>query len=356
MNPENEKMKTKICNMTMIALISLATSACSNGAADAVKAPPEKKIIRVRVWKVKPQTFVQKLTLTASAKAGREVTIASESPGRVVGVNFDKGDKVIRGQVLIRLDDATLKAKIAMATVDKDLAELEYRKQKTLSDHGAGISEFQLEQSRLRLEAAKARLGELGAELDKLTIKSPITGVILSRGTEPGEIVSPGAPLARSAELRPIKVVTGAPELAIADFYMGKEALITFDAYPGKNFAGKITFLSLEINPRTRTFDCEIELANKDMMILPEMSAKVAFTRKTLPGSILIPQTSVLELADGHAVFVVDENNIAHQRRIELVDSADEKALVSSGLAEGDALVILGHRKLIDGDTVRIEK
>ncbi len=349
-------MKTKMRKITLIVLISLATGACSNGVADTAKAMPEKKIIRVRVWRVEPETFVQKLTLTASAKAGREVTIASESPGRVVEVNFDKGDKVIRGQILIRLDDATLKAKIAMATVDKDLAELEYRKQKTLSDQGGGISEFQLEQSRLRLEAAKARLRELDVELDKLTIKSPITGMILSRETEPGEIVSPGAPLARSAELRPIKVVTGAPELAIADFHIGKEALITFDAYPGKNFVGKVTFLSLEVNPRARTFDCEIELANDQMMILPEMSAKVSFTRKTLPGSILIPQTSVLELADGHAVFVVDANNIAHQRRVKLIDSADEKALVSSGLAEGDILVTLGHRNLIDGDTVRIEK
>ncbi len=354
MKIRNKKIVRTLKSVSAACAALLAFSACSNGAEDAKGAVIEEKIVRVHVQTVEPQTFVQRITLTASAKADKEVTIASETLGRVSKIGFEKGDQVKEGQPLIWLEDSTLRAEIAQAEVDKNIAALDYRKFKALADKNANVSQFQLEQSRLRLEASRARLTALSTRLSKLTIKAPISGHVVTRETEVGAIVSPGLPLSRIVSIRPIKVLTGIPEVAIADFSIGKEAVITFDAYPDREYKGKVGYLSPEVNRKTRIFNCELTLPNENMTILPEMSAKVTFIRKTLSGSILIPQTAVLELTDGHAVFVVDKGNVARLRKVGIEDTAGEMALVISGVKAGDRLVTLGQRSLIEGDRVEV--
>ena len=127
-----------------------------------------------------------------------------------------------------------------------------------------------------------------------------------------------------------------------------------FDAYPDQTSRGRVTYIAPEVDSRSRTFDMELELPNRDMKIFPEMSAKVTFIRKTVENSILIPQDSIVELADGHAVFVIGEGNVARRRKVEIKDMAEEMALVGSGLAAGDRLIVIGQRNLIDGDRVEI--
>ncbi len=347
-------MKRVILRLTMALAIIAMPTACSKSKEDIQKIPEEKKIIRVRVKLIEPRTFLQKLTLTASAKASREVTISSEAAGRVVKIGFEKGDSVTKGQPLVWLDDSQLQTEITSSRANRDLLELDYRKLKALADRNAGVSEFQLEQSRLRLEVAEAGLKSLMVRLGKLTIKAPFAGRLSSRKTEVGAIVSPGLALARLVTIRPIKVVTGVPETAIADFEIRKKATIVFDAYPDKIYEGAVTYIAPEVNKVTRVFECEITLPNRKRTIRPEMSAKVTFTRKEMPDSILIPQTAVLELSDGHAVFLVDDKGVARQKRVTIKDNANEMALISSGIVKGDKLVIVGQRSLIDGDKVEI--
>lgn len=329
---------------------------CSDSKAIPKPKDDGKRQIKVRATKIEPETFTQKLTLTASARAYREVVIASETAGRVVEINFEKGDYVQKDKPLIRLDDSSLQADIAQARADTDILKLEYQKLKALAEVNAGVSEFKLEQARLRMEAAISRTDGFMARLDKLTIKAPFAGHIAGRDVEVGAIVAPGAFLAKLLVTRPIKVVIGIPESAIADFAVGKSARVEFDAYKDEKYEGFVTYISPEVDRRSRTFELELELPNKDKKILPEMSAKVTFTRKELPNSIIIPQTAIVELADKHAVFIVTKDNVARQRIVEVADSADEMALIVSGVQIGDLLVVKGQRGLMDGDNVEIVK
>lgn len=331
------------------------TAGCSGGGPEAQEPPKaERKVVRVKVERVVPRVFSQKLTLTGSALADREVDMASETMGRVARIGFEKGRGVKAGEPMVWLDDATTRARLDQARADRELAELDYKKLSALAEMNADVSEFELDKARIALNAAGARLKALEVELDKLTIRASITGLVVNRAVEVGAIVSPGQPLARIVSVKPIKTRTGIPETAISDFSIGKKATIVFDAFPDRAYEGRITYISPEVDKKARIFDCELELPNGDMAILPEMSAKVIFVRKTLEDSVLIPQTSIVEMADGHAVFVVDEGSVARLRRIEVGGVADEMALVKSGLEMGDELVTLGHRDLIDGDLVEI--
>jgi len=357
-------MKTKIeLSKKALAVIAVGflMAGCSKGASETAEKKAAqhtaagRKAVRVKAQAIEPRTFVQKIKLVAAAKAYKEVVIGAELPGRVVKIGFEKGDLIKEGQPLVWLDDRQARADIAQAGADRDLAALDYRKLKALADKKADVSEFALDQARLRLAAADARMQGLDVMLDKLTIRAPFSGLMASRGVELGAMVSPGQPLARLATLNPIKLSTGIPETAISDFSLGKEASIVFDSYPSKERKGKITYLAPEVDQRTRTFECELELANPDRKIKPEMSAKVTFVRKEMKDSILIPQEAVLELSDGHAVFVV-ENGVARQKKVKIEDMADEMAQVSSGVSVGDMLVTLGQRGLIDGDRVVVSE
>jgi len=314
----------------------------------------EKKVALVKTEVIVPSLFIQKLTLSADAKADKEVFIASEISGKVVQISFEKGERVRKGATLIQLDTSAIKADISAAIADKDLTALNYRKLRSLAKKKAAVSEIQVEQAKLRLDAAKARVKSLETMLQKHTIKAPFSGVLASRDTELGAIVSPGARLTKIVALKPVKVTVGIPEAAISDFAIGKEAKIVFDAYPDTIYTGKITYIAPEVNRIARLFESEILLPNSDLKIRPAMSAKVTFVKRKIENSIVVPQTAVLELAEGHAVFLVTKDNVAKIRKIEIKDHANEMALIASGLSGGETLVISGQRGLVDGDTVKV--
>lgn len=349
------KSKPQSIRFLLLPIMLLAATAftgCFQEADPAVEVKKEKRVARVKTMVIEPELFSQRITLTATAKAGKEVDVAAEIAGRVKKVGFEKGDEVAEGTPILWLDDAKMEADLKQVMASRDLAQLDYDKYKALVERQAAVSPFELERARLKLIAAEASYESLSVAKNKNIIKAPISGQIVNRNTEKGAIVRPGAPIARIVSIRPIKISFGVPEAAIADFSIGKKAEVIFDAYPGQKFAGAITFVSPEVNRRARTFEGELELGNENGKIFPGMSAKVTFTRKELTGSILIPQTAILELSDGHAVFLVDEGGIARQRRITIDDYSNEKALIGSGLVVSERLVIIGHRSLLDGDAV----
>ncbi|MBI4827561.1 MAG: biotin/lipoyl-binding protein [Nitrospinae bacterium] len=287
----------KTLNKPLAALTAaLMLAGCSGGdGANAAKA--ERKVVKVKVAALTPRDFSQRMTLAGVARAAYEVTIASEAAGRVEKLGFDKGDRVREGQTLVWLDSAMATAELAQAQAERDLAALEYRKRQALAEKNANVSPFELDKARLTLARAEAAVAALAARLDKYTIR--------------------------------------------------------FNALPDRTYHGKIVFLSPEVDRRARVFEAEVEIPNEDGAALPELSAKVTFTRKTLPDSILIPQDAVVELPQGHAAFVV-EGNVARQRRVRIEDMAGAQALVGEGLAAGDRLVVAGHRELSDGDAVLV--
>ncbi|MDH5757509.1 MAG: efflux RND transporter periplasmic adaptor subunit [Nitrospinota bacterium] len=341
-----------LCRAATLTLVLVAgLGACSDDAPSAVPTQ-EIKIIRVKLLEVAPETFEQRLTLSASAIAYKDVTVASETMAKVEKITFDKGDEVREGAPLAMLDDAGVRAQLAQAAADRDMARLDYQKQGALRERNANVSDYTLEKARLALAAAEARMIGLENNLKKHMITAPIAGVVVSRDIEVGSLLSPGAPVARIVATRPIKVTAGAPESSISDFEVGKSGLVEFDAFPGRVYQGTISYVAQEVGTKSRVFDVELTLANEDGSIRPQMAAKVIFVRRSIPNAIVIPQTSIVELATGHVVFVVEKDNKAHQREVEVEDYSEGKTMIKSGLAAGDKLVILGQRGLVDGDKV----
>ena len=349
------KIKTRPL-LALAMVIMMSTISCAKEGSEAKQAPAkQKKVIKVKLLAIERETFIQRLTLPASAEASMEVTVSSETLARVEKLGFEKGNSLSRGDTLAWLDASSINAQLAQAEADRDMASLDYSKQKALKSRNANVSDFTLEKARLSLTSADARVAALRASLDKHMIKAPISGIAATKEVEAGAVVSPGAPITRILTLSPVNIVVGVPETAAPDFAMGKKADITFDAYPDKAFTATISYISAEVDSNSRVYDIELTLPNDDGLIKPKMSAKASFVRRSIEDSIIIPQTSILELATGHAVFVVDSKNIARQKSVEVEDYSEGRALIKSGLEGGELLVVLGQRNLIDGDKVEVE-
>lgn len=345
--------KTVALVIAVAVTAGLSVSCSAGGKAEPVRKAEEKKAVKARVMTLEPRDFTKKLTLSGSSKAVNEVTVAAEAGGRITRLAFEKGDRVKAGAPLAWLDDSSAKAELAQAEAGRDMAALESRKLKALDERKAGVTEFQLEQARINLNAAEARVSAVRALMAKLVVNAPISGVLVTRDVETGAVIAPGQPISRLITTDPIKIIAGIPEMAIADFRLGLTAIARFDAFAERQVEGKITFISPAVNPVTRTFDIEVTIANHDGKIFPDMSAKVEFPWRNIKNAILIPQSATVELAEGHAVFVV-EGGAAQQRRVEMEDVSGETALVKSGLKAGDRLVVTGQRSMVDGDPVEV--
>ena len=106
--------------------------------------------------------------------------------------------------------------------------------------------------------------------------------------------------------------------------------------------------------PSRHRVSTKVKFLETDERILPEMSAKVTFIKRAIENAIMIPQTAALEVAEGHAVFLVTKAGVAQKRKIEIADNANEMALVANGLSAGETLVTSGQRSLVDGDKVEV--
>lgn len=337
-----------------VAITAGLAASCSGGSkAEPPRKAEGKKAVKARVITLEPRDFTKKLTLSGSSKAVSEVTVAAEAGGRITRLGFEKGNRVKAGAPLVWLDDSSAKAELAQAEAGRDMAALEYRKLKALDERKAGVTEFQMEQARINLNAAEARVASVKSFMARLVVNAPISGVLVTRDVEIGAVIAPGQPISRLITTDPIKVIAGIPEMAIADFRPGQAAVVRFDAIPERESEGKVTFISPAVNPVTRTFDIEVTVRNHDGKIFPDMSAKVEFPWRNIKDAILIPQSATVELAEGHAVFVV-EGGVAQQRRVEMEDVSGETALVKSGVNAGDRLVVTGQRSMVDGDLVEV--
>ncbi|MBF0170497.1 MAG: efflux RND transporter periplasmic adaptor subunit [Nitrospinae bacterium] len=333
--------------------VGLALSACAGDDAPQA-AVTDRKSVRVKVITLAPTLFRQKLTLPGAAKPSAEVTVTAEVAGKVAALGFEKGATVKKGAPLVRLDDRAMAAETAQARAARDMAALELDKLSALAKVEGDVSPFELDNRRLTLAQAQARLDGAEATLARYRIGAPLAGIAVSRPLEVGAIASPGVELTRIVATDPMKLSVGVPETAVADFSVGKKATVVFDAFPDERYEGAVVFLSPEVDPRARVFACELSLPNPAGRLRPEMSAKATFVRKEIPDALLIPQTAVLELPEAHAVFVVDDKGIARQKLVTVADHTGEEALVDSGLSPGDRLVVTGHRSLLDGDKVLI--
>ncbi len=314
---------------------------------------PEAQELPVRTAKIEAATFVDSVRVQGILVANESVRMTAEIPGRIEGLPFREGQRVGRGQTVVRLGARAAAAQVAQAKGSADLAASQHRRQKALAAKNLATKQA-VEMAKAQLDQANATLELMQANYSKAVLRSPINGIVSTLDVSRGEVANPGAPLIEIVDVDKVKVVAQVPERDVALLEEGTEAKVFVDALGGQALKGIIRRVGLTANSTTRTFPIEIEIDNKDRKLRPGMLAYLSVVRRTYEDAVVAPRDAVLDDIANKSVFVVN-NGVARRRAVELGPVRGARALVTAGLNVGDELIVLGHNQVVDGQKVKID-
>lgn len=320
-----------------------------------------KRVPLVTALNVKNEIFTHYLELQGNVKTKQNVLIYPEMPGTLELVLVKEGQKVVKGQILAKIDDGGMAQQVAQLEATTALAKTTYERQKRLWEQKIG-SEIQFLQTKTNYEAQKNTLAQLKKQLDKSTIRAPFSGIIDEVIKTQGNVVSPGpgSEIFRIVNLGNMYIEADVPETYITNITKGKDVEIQFPVL-GKTIDTKVRQTGNFINPSNRTFKVEIGVPNQDRSIKPNLTAKLKINDYTSPKAILIPQSIISENAEGKQyVYVVKniKNNIgtAMQTVVKTGKTQGDIIEILDGISAGDQLIEAGARTVKDGQEVKISQ
>lgn len=334
------------------------------------KGPEMKKSpVPVEVMKIEPLDLPVMVECVGRLTPYREVLLSTEVGGVIDSYEIDSGERVIKGQALIKIDptDYRLALKEAEASLKMALAQLEasekgFERSKNLLPRNVITPdafeklEAEFKSSCASMERVKVMVDIAEERLKKTEITAPFSGLIASRMVERGQTVGVGQPLITLIDLDPIRVRIYLSERDYVHLEKKNSVTVMIEAYPDRRFDGHIDRIGVKADERTNTFDVEILVDNPDIFLKAGMTARVYLTTGIFKGAIMIPQRAVLYRKDRQEVFIMDSNGRARVREVEL--GRNEKSLVQiiRGLNRGDTLIVTGNQYLRSGDMVILSR
>ena len=365
-------------------LLALVLAACSPSNGSEKKGghpgmgmpPPE-----VLTTTVAAQSLPLSFEYVGQTAGSREVEVRARVPGIILKRNFTEGAPVKEGQSLYTIDPAQLEAAAARAEADVVAAQarLEQAKrnaarlkplyaEKAVSQKENDDAVSAEEISAADLKAARARLIEAKLSLSYTKVEAPVSGVASRSLRSEGSLVGgPETLLTTVMQVNPMWVNFGIPDNEQAqlsrDVQSGRVALPKDGAFEVAlkladgsiyELAGKLNFSDVRVSPTTGTREARAELPNPKGVLRPGEFVRVILRGATRPNAITVPQRAVLEGPQGKFVYIVDENNTAQPRPIEVGEWAGDAWIINKGVKPGDRVIVEGLMRLGPGAPVRI--
>lgn len=343
-------MKKKLL-FVLLVLLSFSFYACGKKNSD----PPgnnEKKLTNVKVKDIAGEHFQETYKVIGTVKPFASAKLSSEEGGLITYLAKDKGSRIGKGEVVVKLKKDVDDAAYQQALAQYDLAKDNFERMEKLYQENA-TTEQQFTSAKLQLDIAEKSVELYRTRLSKGYVISPISGVVDAKFMNRGEMTAPGAPIISVVDISRVKINAGLAERFVGEVTVGQTVKINFDVLPDDEFEGTISYVSPTLDAQSRTFEIEIVLNNSKNKIKPEMSANIIITRLDVDDAVVLPRDLIVDNGDEKFVFIL-EGDIAKKRNIELDGNAGNNIMVTKGLNIGDKLIYEGFRALADGDKVKI--
>src|SRR5688572_29700055 len=287
-----------------------------------------------------------------TAQANESVTLTAKVTDSVRRVNFEDGDYVEAGAVLIELTNQEEEALLAEARANLDDAENQLRRLEDLSARGL-TSAQELDVARSRAGAQQARLNSIVARLRDRLIQAPFSGMLGFRQVSPGTMLSPNTAITSIDDISTIKLDFTVPESAIGTMKPGAKVIAKSVSFPDREFEGTVRTVGSRVDPVTRAITVRAHITNADRALRPGMLLTVAVVTAERT-ALVVPEGSVFQVQNRAYVYVVDGDTV-HQRQIEVGGRRFGVVEVLSGLQDGEPIVVEGIVKLREGARIRYE-
>jgi membrane fusion protein (multidrug efflux system) len=326
---------------------SATTSAPAQGSdAQRRRAPP------VEVATAKPGTSTTDISAIGSLLSGESVEVTSETAGRIAAIQFDEGNEVKAGDVLVRLDDALATAELKDAEARLKLAQATYDRTQALQKSGAATRQA-FDEAASSYGVARAATDLARTRVDKLSVRAPFDGVLGFRQVSVGAYVQAGTELVNLEKIDELKVAFSVPELYLAEIAPGQEVEVTVDAWPGTAFDGSIYAVNPQIDVNGRALQVRATLNNTERKLRPGLLARILVKGKDEAAVVLVPESAIVPRGGDTYVFRI-ENGKAVETAVTTGKRRDGMVEIVKGLQADAVVVTAGQARLKDGSEVEI--
>lgn len=289
-----------------------------------------------------PQTKIY----TANVEAENINNITPSMMNRIKTINVEVGDPVRAGQTLVTLDSSNSD----QLRINMEQVEREYNRAKNLLEIGSGTQQA-VDQLKSQLDALKSQYRNM---LENTVLVSPISGVVTARNYDPGDMTG-AMPVLTVGQISPVvKVMININESDLRNIQKGMPVEVSFDAFPGETFEGKIVREYPTIDVTTRTFPAEVRISNPNGRIKPGMFARVNINMGDQKHTVVPDRAVVKQSGSGNKyVYVVADGKVSYNR-VELGQRLGDAYEVLSGVNNGDVVVVSGQPRLADGVEVEV--
>jgi membrane fusion protein, multidrug efflux system len=296
--------------------------------------------------------FEHILDVKGTVESRTTVTITPKMAGMITKLAVVNGQSVSKGQLLVEIDNAMIKAGLDEVQTQLDLAATLYDKQKRIYEQKAG-SEVQYLTAKTQKEALERRLTSLKEQLEMSRIYAPVSGIVENVTPRVGETAMPGMPMFTIVNTADMRVVADLAETYVKDVQTGDKVTLIFPEI-GDTIISRVLTAARSVNPVSRTFRVEAQVRPVPAAVRPNMTASVIINDKTVKDAITVPLVSVVREGTNAHVYVVNAQGRIERRDVTMGLVTDGMIQVVSGLQAGERVVVRGVLDVVAGQTVRV--
>lgn len=337
--------------VSIVAVAWLAAGACQKpkpggpGAGGAGGGAPMGMPVEVAV--ARADTVRDEIPATGQIEAMQSIDLHPEIEGRITAFLVNEGDEVAQGTPLFKVDDAQLQAQVAQLAAQRDVAQQDLARTKSLIQQSAS-SAADLERADATARSAQAAYDLERIRLDRTTVTAPFAGVVGQRYVSLGDYVTTATRLVSLQTVNPQRAVVQIPERFAENVHRGQIVEFNVAALPGRTFAGVVDFVDPVVQLPGRTVLVKARVSNESRRLRPGMFVEAHLVTAVRPSAVVVPEESVVPVQGATFIFVVVDAK-AKRRQVDLGVRTPGFVEVTRGVAAGEQVVVGGLELLADG-------
>ncbi|MFW5728022.1 MAG: efflux RND transporter periplasmic adaptor subunit [bacterium] len=312
--------------------------------------------LAVQAVEVARGPFIDPVRTSGNISGTREAVVVSETQGIMQEVNFELGDSVEEGEVLVALNSDVERLNMEQAAAQYRSAQLELETTQRLFEQG-NASEAQLRRAEAGARGAEAGYEGARKAFEDRTIEAPFTGRVASKGDgiDAGNFLGTGTQIARIIDTSRMQVSVTVGERQVLYLNEGDPARIQVAGCPDSIYEGEVFAIAAGSDRSTGGFTTVIRWTSEcGPEVRAGMTAEVTIEPGGLPDALLVPAGAIVSNPEGNYVYRV-ENGVARRREIEIGERLGDRANVLSGIEAGDLVVVSALSSIEDGAPIQAE-
>jgi multidrug efflux system membrane fusion protein len=315
----------------------------------------------VSIATAKSEVIPNLITAVGDLAAVHQVNVTSDVGGRITDIMFEPGSTVKAGTPLVQLFDEPEQGDLSSFKAQAVMGQLALDRAKQLAARQFG-PQATVDQAQSTFDQANSGIAKTQAIISQKLVRAPFDGELGVRHVEVGQFLTAGTQIVSLTDLSTLYANFTVTEKQSAQLKVGQTVRVVVDAYPNRNFEGKITTVEPQIATDTRNIHVQATIANPDHILKPGMFTTTTVVLPDRPAVVTVPETAVDYTLYGDSVFLLTEKKeddgkttlTAVRTFVRTGNRIDGRTEILSGLKEGDRVVAVGQLKLQSGVAVAI--